>query len=111
MTSFAWRLSVCAAALAAVAACEQTPLESPRDPPPEVLTTAVSNGRAGIFRTLSVQLDRPGAVVAEYWASDGARLRVQSAEEAASSSQQSSGQSGGTGAGSASGAGPAGGQP
>jgi hypothetical protein len=77
-----WRLLLLAVAATGTAACEGTPVES--DPPPEVVATSVLTGQGGIFRTLSVQLDREGAVVAEYWAVDGARLQLESAGAATS---------------------------
>jgi hypothetical protein len=74
-----WPLRLLALAwVFAPAACDPSPTGSDGDPAPEVVATGVLQGGAGIFRTLTVQLDREGTLVADYWSGDGERLQVES---------------------------------
>jgi hypothetical protein len=51
---------------------------------PDVLAVDVAAAPGPIFRTLAIELDRPGRIVVDYWTTDGERLRTESAGAATS---------------------------
>lgn len=62
--------------LTALAACgENTGVNLPSDAP-RVNDASVLHDGGPIFRSLAVELDRPGGVLVDYWAEDTPRLRI-----------------------------------
>jgi hypothetical protein len=63
--------------------CSEKEVTGPELSIPSVTAVSVADAGSPIFRTISVSLDRPGAVAIEYWGEAIPRLRINSESEVA----------------------------